>query len=457
MPTPATPKVSEPGPTQAFAAHVAAARWRDIPPTGQAATLRAVLNSTGCVLGGVRHPAVDTILGFARPLSGPPAAALLGRAERSDPARAALVNALAGSVHAFDDTHAHSIVHPGTPVTVAALAAAEITGGSPSGADLLNAVAWGLEITCRISRAISAGMPMALSQTGTVCTIGAAVSSGLLLGLDAHRLANAIGIASASASGIRAGHGTTTMHLLPARAASVGIEAALMAAAGCDSGKEVLAGKHGFFAAFGGSASADGLFDDLGRRFELEANMFKPYPCAVVAAPVIDACLELRARLGEAAARAGSVAIVVAPAAIALADRAQPATELEAQVSLQHWAAAALLTGRAGIEEGAHTFVAGNAEVANLRGRCTLESDVSLDVDQAKVTLRMPDGGTESVDIRNALGSLANPMSDARLDAKFLPQASRSLGADNAARALASCRALADAPDAAAFVRSLSA
>ena len=419
--------------------------------------MRTVLNSTGCVLGAADHPAVAAIMEFAKPLSGVAKATVLGRGRRLDPVRGALVNGLAGSVHAFDDTHALSIVHPGTPVTVAALAAAEIATIPPSGANLLNAVAWGLEITCRVSRAISAGMPMALSQTGTVCTIGAVVSSGLLLGLDAHKLANAIGIAAASASGIRAGHGTMTMHLLPARAASVGVEAALMAAAGCDSGKEALAGMHGFFAAFGGSAGADGLFDDLGRRFELEANTFKPYPCGVVAAPVIDACLQLRERLGEAVARATSVAIVVAPAAVALADRAQPATELEAQVSLQHWAAVALLTGRAGLDEGALAFVAENAEAANLRGRCTLESDVSLDVEQAKVTLRMPDGGTETAEIRNALGSLANPMSDAQLDAKFLMQASRTFGAGGAARALASCRALANAPDAAAFVRSLSA
>ena len=125
---PATPRVSEPGPTQAFAAHAAAARWRDIPPAAQAPTLRTVLNSTGCVLGAARHPAVATIMEFAEPLSGPAKATVLGRGRRLDPVRAALVNGLAGSVHAFDDTHAHSIVHPGTPVTVAALAAAEIAG-----------------------------------------------------------------------------------------------------------------------------------------------------------------------------------------------------------------------------------------------------------------------------------------------------------------------------------------
>lgn len=452
---PVTPRVSDTGPTQAFAAHAAAARWQDIPGAAQRATLRTVLNSVGCVLGGARHAAVETILDYAGPLSGAPVATVAGRTLRLDPARAALVNGLAGSVHAFDDTHARSIVHPGTPVTVAALAAVEAAGRSVGGAGLLNAVAWGLEITCRVSRAISPGMPMALSQTGTVAAIGAAVSAALMLGLDRRRLGHAIGIAAASASGIRAGHGTTTMHLLPARAASVGVEAALMAAAGCDSADEALAGRHGFFAAFGGDATAHGLFDDLGDRFELEANTFKPYPCGAVANPVIDACLALRQRLDGRAATATRIGLVVAPAAVALADRAQPRSELEAQVSLQHWAAVALLTGRAGLDEGDLPFVTGNAEIARLRGLCGIETDPSLGVEQARATLHMPDGAAETAMVEEALGSLANPMSDAQLDAKFAAQAARTLGEDRARKALAACRGLADADDAAAFVRGL--
>src|SRR5690606_17803083 len=143
--------------------------------------IRTVLNSVGCALGGAGHPVCVQVAGFTGPLSGSPVATVLGRSHRTDASRAALLNGLAGSVHAFDDTHAHSIVHPGTPVTMAALAAAEASGRRPAGAELLNAAAWGVEITCRISRAISAGMPMAVSQTGTAGTIGAAVAAGLVL------------------------------------------------------------------------------------------------------------------------------------------------------------------------------------------------------------------------------------------------------------------------------------
>ncbi len=452
---PVTPKASEPKPTQAFATYAVASRWHDIPGTARVATYRTLLNSIGCVLGGARHSAVDAVSGFAVPLSGAPIATVLGRGQRLDPTKAALVNALAGSVHAFDDAHARSIIHPGTPVTVAALAGAEATGRLVRGIDLLNAIACGLEITCRISRTISPGMPLALSQTGSVATIGAAVASGLLLGLDAERLGYAIGIAAASASGIRAGHGTTTMHLLPARAASVGVEAALLALSGCDSGGEPLVSRHGFFAAFGGSITADDLLEELGTHFELEANTFKPYPCGVVVAPIVDACLALRDRLVSGVDHIAEIGLTVAPAAGALADRAQPQNELEGQVSLQHWAAAALLTGRAGLDEGGLPFIIGRADVVRLRGRCRIELDESLGIEQARVSVRLADGTVETVEIKQCLGSLGNPMTDAQLDAKFLAQAARTLGKDGARCALGACRTLEQAEDAAAFARDL--
>ena len=441
------------GPTRIFAEHAVRSRWADLPEAARRDTQRTVFNSIGCALGGARHSAVDAAARFAVPLSGPPTATVIGRDLRLDASRAALLNSLAGSVHAFDDTHAGSIVHPGTPITIAALAAAEAAGVAIDGPRFLNACAWGLEITCRISAGVSSGMPMGISQTGSVGTIGAAVAAGLCLGLDATRLGWAIGIAAASASGIRAGHGTTTMHLLPARAASVGVEAALLAAAGCDSAEESLSGKHGFFAAYGGGASADGVFDGLGERFELSRNTFKPYPCGVVVHPVIDACLELRAEIGDPAA-IEVARLLCAPQALALADRAQPASELEAQVSLQHWAAVALLTGRAGIEEGSAAMVVDEA-VAALRARCTVVPDPALAIESAQVELQLRDGTQRSASIGHCRGSLLRPMTDAELTEKFTTQAARSVGTERAAPLAEECWSLADVPAIAAFAARL--
>ena len=131
---------------------------------------------------------------------------------------------------------------------------------------------------------------------------------------------------------------------------------------------ESLAGPHGFFAAFGGSSSTDGLLDGLGSTFELSANTFKPYPCGIVVHPVIDACLDLKSRVDARASSMESIRLIIAPDAAALADRQHPGTDLSAQVSLQHWAVAALVFGKAGIDEA--RIAAGGNENSAQRYAC---------------------------------------------------------------------------------------
>jgi 2-methylcitrate dehydratase PrpD len=443
------------GPTQTLAAYVAAAQWEDIPDPAREATLRTVTNSIGCALGGARHPAVDTLARFLDKWSGERVATVIGRPERFDPSRASLINGLSGSVYAFDDTHAHSMVHPGTPITVAALAAAQASERKISGARYLNACAWGLEVTCRVSRAISPRMPMAFSQTGIVGTVGASVAAGVVLNLDAQRLGWAIGIAAASASGIRAGHGSLTMHLLPARAACSGVEAALLAQAGCDSTLEVLDGKHGFFAAFGDGEQIGDLLLGFGDHFELCANTFKPYPCGIVVHPVIDACMALRTKVVKRIDRIDTIYMHVAPKAVALADRTQPTSELEAQVSLQHWAAVGLLFGRAGIDEGELPVVTGDPRVAALRGKCIAKADPEIATDQSRVEIRFEDGSAELAEINHCRGSIIRPLSDVELSDKFMDQAKRTLGEIRSRQALDACWSLATIGDMQEFVRCL--
>jgi 2-methylcitrate dehydratase PrpD len=245
------------------------------------------------------------------------------------------------------------------------------------------------------------------------------------------------------------------MHLLPARAASSGTEAALLARVGCDSGDEALAGPHGFFAAFGGGVSPDGLLDGLGEHFELMANTYKPYPCGIVIHPVIDACLEAHPRVATRIEAIEEIRLVVAPQAIALADRRQPASELEAQVSLHHWAAAALMFGRAGIDEGQIPVVTGNESIARLRARCIALPDPARALDQAGIEIRLADGSEISAAVEHCRGSVLRPLTDAELDAKFVAQATRMLGEAGAQRALAACRSIAEVDGVAAVTRDL--
>src|SRR5436305_973679 len=62
------------------------------------------------------------------PLSGSTEAGLIGRPERLDRASAAFVNAVAGNLMDYDDTHLATVIHPTAPAWPAALALAEALG-----------------------------------------------------------------------------------------------------------------------------------------------------------------------------------------------------------------------------------------------------------------------------------------------------------------------------------------
>jgi 2-methylcitrate dehydratase PrpD len=88
---------------------------------------------------------------------------------------AALINCLASSIYSFDDTGEQVVVRPDQPVAAAAMALAEIT--PVSGQDLLAPFALGVELECRLCKALivpPAQESMAWSGTGTTGGIGAA-------------------------------------------------------------------------------------------------------------------------------------------------------------------------------------------------------------------------------------------------------------------------------------------
>jgi 2-methylcitrate dehydratase PrpD len=79
-------------------------------------------------------------------------------------------------------------------------------------------------------------------------------------------------------------------------AAKNGLAAALLAEGGFSGPEKPIEGRYGFAAVTSDSADLAHITDGIGERWEVLNNAYKPYPCGVVLFPVIDACLELRAR-----------------------------------------------------------------------------------------------------------------------------------------------------------------
>ena len=175
--------------------------WDALPATVRHEAKRSILNFAGCALGAAHAPTIEMALRVLTRVSGTERVAVLGRRERLDALGAAFINAVAGNLLDYDDTHLRTVIHPAAPVAPVALALAEQRG--LSGPQLLHAFALGAEVECRIGNAVSPGhYARGWHITSTCGVFGAAAAAAKLLGLDAEQTTHALGIAASQSAGI---------------------------------------------------------------------------------------------------------------------------------------------------------------------------------------------------------------------------------------------------------------
>jgi 2-methylcitrate dehydratase PrpD len=436
--------------TRTLARYLVESRWEDIPQRVRHEASRALLNWLGCAVGSCRHETVERALAAVRPFSGPPQAAVLGRAERLDILNAALVNGISSHVLDFDDTHART-VHPSAPVLPALLAYAEWR--KVSGAQLVHAFILGVEAECRIGLSV---FPEHYERgwhiTGTAGVFGAAAAIGKLLALDEQKMAWALGIAATQAAGLREMFGSDCKSLHPARAAQGGLTAALLAASGFTSSERAIEAPRGFAHVTSTKFDPTVITEGLGSRYELLNNMYKPYACGLVTHAAINGCIDL-AR--EHAIRAGEIERVelkVWPMVMELTANRAPRNGLEGKFSIFHACAAGIIHGAAGEAQFADAVVQ-DPEVIALRERVFVDPDPAIRKLEARVSIRLKNGAAHSKHVEHALGTLPRPMSDADLEAKFRGLAGEVLPVAQVEEAINLCWEISAQADAGALAR----
>lgn len=398
------------------------------------------LDTLGCGLGGL---AVGGAAGAGRRVAtaaGQGLASVIGATGRVDAAAAALANGMLCHGLDFDDTHEPSICHVGTVVVPAALAMAELQGAS--GAETLAAIVIGTETTTRVGMAASEGFHRrGFHPTGVCGVFGAAAAACRLRGLDTETTTRAFGLAGSMASGIFAylADGSQTKPLHAGWAAQAGIQAALLAEAGASGPAAVFEDRYGLYAThIDVAADLASQLDDLGRRWETPRVAFKPYPACHWIHATVDAVAEAAEGLA-----AGDIERIVAripevgvPIVFEPAEaKAAPQTAYDAKFSLPWCVAARVVEGRLDVRSFLRPDVAA-PEIVALAARVVNEPWIgpaprspfagSVDVlprggEARRVTLDAPRGAPE------------NPMSFEALVAKFLANATLSLGQDEAA------------------------
>ena len=405
---------------------------------------RTFLNWAGCAVGAAKHESAEAALGAVRMLQPAPQSSILGRAERVDMASAALVNGITSHTFDFDDTHLKTIIHPAGPVASALLALAEVTGAS--GREVIDALVIGIDVSCRIGNCIyPEHYDRGWHITGSTGMLGAAAGCARLMKLDQHRTVMALGIAASQPVGMREQFGTMTKPFHPGAAARAGLTSALLARHGFTASPRALEAPRGFAQVVSPKHDWNEITGELGERFEISFNTYKPFACGIVIHPTIDAAVQLRAQ-GVKAEDVERVELKVHSLVLELTGKKEPKDGLQGKFSVYHGFAAGLIFGRASEPEYEDAIVT-REDVAALRRKVVATVDDSIDEACAHVTAVMKDGSRVHVFVEHAIGSLERPMSDRDLEAKFRSMADEVIGSTKTNALIEACWNLGAAKD----------
>ncbi|KAK7600524.1 hypothetical protein V3481_002057 [Fusarium oxysporum f. sp. vasinfectum] len=219
------------------------------------------------------------------------------------------------------------------------------------------------------------------------------------------------------------------------RSAQNGLLAAVMAEGGYTSSQGALEAKRGWATVVGtnkpdvlqnldlrlGTENEDGLAGQSTGRWEILRNNFKPFLCGIPSADRVH------------------------PLVLELNGKKTPKDGLEAKFSVYHSGACGLLLGRATPSE-YEDHVVLDPSVITIRDRITAKIDRSIAADSAKVSVALENGEVFTKYVEHAVGSRANPLSDAKLQEKFI-DGCKSVSIRNAEAVSQRCWELEDVDD----------
>jgi 2-methylcitrate dehydratase PrpD len=253
---------------------------------------RHLLDTIGVMIagaGGEVATRAEAMLAAVRP---PGPVPVPGRCRRADLLDATFLGGTAAHGIELDDGFRQGSVHPGCVVVPAVLALGHDRG--ISGAALIAAMVAGYESEIAIGRACHPDLRQrGFHPAAAVGVLGSAMAAGKLRGLSTGQLANALGIAASSASGLFAfvNGGADIKRLHAGHAAREGVQAALLAEQGVEGPPGVIETRDGFMQAFafGRAGKARAIMLPPAVPYGVTDCYIKPYPCCRHIQPAIEA------------------------------------------------------------------------------------------------------------------------------------------------------------------------
>jgi 2-methylcitrate dehydratase PrpD len=386
------------------------------------------LDTIGVALIASNSEAVQCVSRYALQEGGEPAALIWATGKRTSPALAALVNGTMAHAIDFDETNYSTIAHPSAVLIPAAMAMAELVNAS--GEELLSAFIVGHEIMCKLGLATNPWLyEKGWWSTSVFGVIGAAIVAARLLKLNRQQTQWALGLAVAQASGIHANIGSYAKPFKAGQAAQSGVVSALLAKQGLTSSDEIFEKKGGFFSVYVDDRyrSFTGL---LGKPYDLldPGVAFKQYPSCSGTHAAVDAAIHLARTHDLCWTKVSSVRCEVTPLVKMCLSYDSPLTTDQARFSMPFCIAVALQERDLAPQH----FTDSRLQRDDIRA-CMLRVHMEVtpefsggkqgfcpDAPEAtRVIIHTEAGATYSKLVRNARGTVQNPLSPENLVAKF--------------------------------------
>ena len=334
-----------------IASHVERVGMHGVPAAARLAAISFIADTLAVGIAGLAAPWRREILDMLTGIGGADESTVFGSGERLPLMHAAMLNAYQIHSQEFDCVHEDAVVHPMAAVLPALLGWAEREGGI-SGALLIRAAVVAVDVAATLGLCSRAAMRF--FRPANASGFGATAGLAMLAGLDAERLADAIGIYYGQCSGTMQAHadGTPQLAMQMGFAARSAVTAVELARRGMPGPRAAISGEFGYFALFEG-ATNPAPFDELGHCWRITELSCKPFPSGRATHGGIDALQRLIAEEGMTVERVIACRFRVPPLTARLIRRpvTQSMTPNYARLCLPYAGAVCLRRGTVGLQD----------------------------------------------------------------------------------------------------------
>jgi 2-methylcitrate dehydratase PrpD len=432
------------GPTGRLAIWLAEVPFDHIPALVRERAKYLLLDGLGCALVGAQLPWSRTAVESVTRFEGRGEKTIIGWGKTTSAPAAALLNGTFIQGFELDDYHPLAPLHSASLILPALLACAEEIG-RVEGKQFLRAAILGCEIGPRVGMALHGAQMLSRGwHSGPVFgTFASAAAVGALLGLDPAGFEDALGLAGTQSAGLMAAQyesmGKRMHHGFSSRN---GLYAAFLASAGYTGIKRVFEREYGgFLSTFGEGHEPDAsqINDGLGKRWETERIVVKPYAAQGALHAALDALFTLFAQYSFRPEDVARIDIDLSKAAYHHGwwQVERPLTPIGAQMNIAYSVAVALLDGAAMIQQYTPQRIA-QEDVWELIPKITARHEPEFDASRitqghTRMRITLADG-TRLETFQAMPRTIQQPLSNDKIVAKFRTLTREIVNAERQAR-----------------------